>query len=79
MRPAPAATPVIPRPKNESAQVQQNQPFMLLRPDSQVPPKDRSLTIARTCVMQQRNALEFLCASVSSHRPAQPLLLLLQL
>ena len=38
----------------------------------------RLLTVARTCVMQQRNALEFLADSVSRHRTAQPSLSLLQ-
>ena len=38
----------------------------------------RLLTVARTCVMQRRNALEFLCDSVSRHRAAQPSLSLLQ-
>lgn len=38
----------------------------------------RLLTVARTCVMQQRNALKFLCDSVSRHRAAQPSLSLLQ-
>jgi len=38
----------------------------------------RLLTVARTCVMQRRNALEFLCDSVSRHRAGQPALSLLQ-
>ena len=38
----------------------------------------RLLTVARTCVMRQRNALEFLADSVSRHRTAQPSLSLLQ-
>jgi len=38
----------------------------------------RLLTAARTCVMQRRNALEFLCDSVSRHRAGQPALSLLQ-
>ena len=37
----------------------------------------RLLTAARTCVMQRRNALEFLCDSVSRHRAGQPSLSLL--
>jgi transposase len=38
----------------------------------------RLLTIARTCVMQRRNALEFLSDSVRRHRAGQPALSLLQ-
>jgi transposase len=38
----------------------------------------RLLTVARTCVMQQRNALQFLADSISRHRAAQPSLSLLQ-
>ena len=38
----------------------------------------RLLTAARTCVLQGRNALEFLCESVSRHRAGQPSLSLLQ-
>ena len=38
----------------------------------------RLLTVARTCVMQRRNALEFLCDSVSRHRAGQPAISLLQ-
>jgi hypothetical protein len=38
----------------------------------------RLLTVARTCVMQRRNALEFLCDSVSRHRAGQTALSLLQ-
>lgn len=38
----------------------------------------RLLTVARTCVMQRRNALEFLGDSVSRHRAGQPSLSLLQ-
>ena len=38
----------------------------------------RLLTVARTCVMRQRNALEFLCDSISRYRAAQPSLSLLQ-
>ena len=38
----------------------------------------RLLTVARTCVMQKRNALEFLADSISHHRAAQPFLSLLQ-
>jgi len=38
----------------------------------------RLLTVARTCVMQRRNALEFLSQSVRRHRAAQPALSLLQ-
>jgi transposase len=38
----------------------------------------RLLTVARTCVMQRRNALEFLSDSVRRHRAAQPALSLLQ-
>jgi transposase len=38
----------------------------------------RLLTVARTCVMQRRNALEFLCDSVSRHRAGQPSPSLLQ-
>ena len=38
----------------------------------------RLLTVARTCVMQGRNAIEFLCDSVSRHRTGQPSLSLLQ-
>ena len=37
----------------------------------------RLLTVARTCLMQHRNALEFLCDSVSRHRTGQPPLSLL--
>jgi transposase len=38
----------------------------------------RLLTVARTCVMQRRNAMEFLCDSVSRRRAGQPALSLLQ-
>ena len=38
----------------------------------------RLLTVARTCVMQRRNALEFLSDSLRRHRAAQPALSLLQ-
>ena len=38
----------------------------------------RLLTVARTCVMQRRNALEFLSESVRRHRAGQPALSLLQ-
>ena len=38
----------------------------------------RLLTVARTCVMRQRNALKFLCDSISRYRAAQPSLSLLQ-
>jgi transposase len=38
----------------------------------------RLLTVARTCVMQHRNALEFLSESVRRHRVRQPALSLLQ-
>lgn len=38
----------------------------------------RLLTVARTCVMQRRNALEFLNESVRRHRAGQPALSLLQ-
>ena len=38
----------------------------------------RLLTVARTCVMQRRNTLEFLCDSVRRHRADQPYLSLLQ-
>jgi transposase len=38
----------------------------------------RLLTTARTCVMQRRNALEFLSESVRRHRASQPALSLLQ-
>ena len=38
----------------------------------------RLLTVARTCVMRQRNALKFLCDSISRYRAAQPSLWLLQ-
>jgi transposase len=38
----------------------------------------RLLTVARTCVMQRRNALEFLSESVRRHRVRQPALSLLQ-
>jgi len=38
----------------------------------------RLLTVARTCVMQRRNALEFLSESVRRHRASQPALSLLQ-
>ena len=38
----------------------------------------RLLTVARTCVMQRRNALEFLSDSVRRHRAGQPALSLLQ-
>jgi len=38
----------------------------------------RLLTVARTCVMQRRNALEFLSESVRRHRAAQPALSLFQ-
>lgn len=38
----------------------------------------RLLTVARTCVMQRRNAVEFLSESVRRHRAAQPALSLLQ-
>ena len=38
----------------------------------------RLLTVARTCVMQQRNGLEFITDSVSRHRAAQPSLSLVQ-
>jgi transposase len=38
----------------------------------------RLLTVARTCVMQRRNALEFLSESVRRYRAAQPALSLLQ-
>jgi len=38
----------------------------------------RLLTVARTCVMQRRNALEFLSESVQRYRAAQPALSLLQ-
>jgi len=34
--------------------------------------------VARTCVMQRRNALEFLADSVRRHRAGQPALSLLQ-
>ena len=37
----------------------------------------RLLTAARTCVMQRRNALEFLCDSISRHRAGLPPLSLL--
>jgi len=37
----------------------------------------RLLTVARTCVMQRRNALEFLSESVRRHRAGQPALSLL--
>ena len=37
----------------------------------------RLLTVARTCVMQHRNALEFLSDSVRRHRAGQPALSLL--
>jgi transposase len=38
----------------------------------------RLLTVARSCVMQRRNALEFLSESVRRHRARQPALSLLQ-
>ena len=38
----------------------------------------RLLTVARSCVMQRRNALEFLSESVRRHRAGQPALSLLQ-
>jgi len=38
----------------------------------------RLLTVARTCVMQRRNTLEFLSDSVQRHRAGQPALSLLQ-
>jgi transposase len=38
----------------------------------------RLLTVARTCVMQRRNALEFLTDSVRKHRTGQPALSLLE-
>ncbi len=38
----------------------------------------RLLTVARTCVMQRRNALEFLSESVRRHRAGQPAVSLLQ-
>jgi transposase len=38
----------------------------------------RLLTVARTCVMQRRSALEFLSESVPQHRVRQPALSLLQ-
>jgi transposase len=38
----------------------------------------RLLTVARTCVMQRRNTLEFLSESVRRHRAGQPALSLLQ-
>ncbi|MFN0103369.1 MAG: hypothetical protein ACKV2U_14930 [Bryobacteraceae bacterium] len=38
----------------------------------------RPLTVARICVMRQRNPLEFLGDSIGRHRAAQPSLSLLQ-
>ena len=38
----------------------------------------RLLTVARTCVIQRRNALEFLTDSVRRHRTGQPALSLLE-